>query len=102
MAETYHHVPGRFVPSAGSRAMPVTKAPELTPLAVLAVNSLRDTYQQRGPDAFSEDALILFMSVGSIIARMVGPEGLHDAMEALRLAVEMDGFDRPGLSPSIN
>jgi hypothetical protein len=52
--------------------------------------------------AFSEDALILFMSVGSIVARMVGPEGLHDAMEALRLAVEMDGIDRPGLSPSIN
>ena len=68
--------------------MPVTDDPELSPLAVLAVNSLRETYKKRGPDAFDEAALILFMAVGSIIARTRGPEGLNDAMEALRLAVE--------------
>ena len=45
-----------------------------------------ETYNQRGADAFDEAALILFMAVGSIIARTRGPEGLHDAMEALRLA----------------
>ena len=57
--------------------MPVTDDPELSPLAVLAVNSLRETYKQRGPHAFDEAALILFMAVGSIIARTRGREGLH-------------------------
>jgi hypothetical protein len=61
-----------------------------------------DTCKRLGPDAFDDDALILLLAVGSIIARTRRPEGLHDAMEALRLAVEMDGIDRPGLSPSIN
>jgi hypothetical protein len=84
--------------------MPVTDDLKLTPLAVLAVNSLMDTYKQHGPDAFDEAALILFMAVGSIIARTRGPEGLHDAMEAVRLAVEGEGMDRPrgGPSPAIN
>jgi hypothetical protein len=57
--------------------MPVTDDPELSPLAVLAVNSLRETYKQRGPHAFDEAALILFVAVGSIIARTRGREGLH-------------------------
>jgi hypothetical protein len=66
------------LPNSGSRAMPVTDDLKLTPLAVLAVNSLMDTYKHRGPDAFDDDALILFLAVGSIIARTRGPEGLHD------------------------
>ena len=84
--------------------MPVTDDPELSPLAVHAVNSLRETYKQHGADAFDEAALILFMAVGSIIARTRGPDGLHDAMEALRIAVEGEGMDRPrgGPSPAIN
>jgi hypothetical protein len=73
--------------------MPVTDDPELSPLAILAVNSLRETYEQRGPDAFDDDALILFMAVGSIIARTRGPEALHGVMEALRLAVATEGID---------
>jgi hypothetical protein len=55
--------------------MPVTDEPEPSPLAVLAVNSLRETYKQRGPHAFDADALILFMAVGSIIARTRGARG---------------------------
>jgi hypothetical protein len=82
--------------------MPVTDDLKLTPLAVLAVNSLMDTYKHHGPDAFDDDALILFLAVGSIIARTRGPEGLHDAMEAVRLAVKMEGVDAPGPSPSVN
>src|SRR5882672_6078209 len=82
--------------------MPVTDDPELSSLAVLAVNSLTETYKQRGPEAFDEAALILFMAVGSIIARTRGPEGLHDAMEALRLAVETEGIDGCGPSWSVN
>jgi hypothetical protein len=89
-------------PTPETVAMPVTDDLKLTPLAVLAVNSLMDTCKRLGPDAFDDDALILLLAVGSIIARTRRPEGLHDAMEALRLAVEMDGIDRPGLSPSIN
>src|SRR5882672_1186161 len=85
----------RSFPTTGSRAMPVTDAPELTPLAVHAVNSLSETYKQRGPDAFDEAALILFMAVGSIIARTRGPEVLQGAMEALRLAVETEGIEGP-------
>jgi len=80
--------------------MPVTDDPELSPLAIHAVNSLRETFKQRGPDAFDEAALILFMAVGSIIARTRGPNVLHDAMEAVRLAVETE--DRSGPSPAIN
>jgi hypothetical protein len=79
--------------------MPVTDDPRLTPLAILAVNVLRDTYNQRAPHAFDEDVLILFMAVGSIIARTRGPEGLNDAMEALRLAVE-ESPDGSGDAPS--
>jgi hypothetical protein len=82
--------------------MPVTDDPELSPLAILAVNTLRETYEQRGPDAFDDDALISFMAVGSIIARTRGPEALHGAMEALRLAVETEGIDRSGPSWSVN
>jgi|SRR6267142_4517219 hypothetical protein len=76
--------------NAGSPAMPVTDDPELSPLAILAVNTLRETYHQRGPHAFDEAALILFMAIGSIIARTRGPETLHGAMEAVRLAVETE------------
>jgi len=79
--------------------MPFTDDPELSPLAVLAANSLRETYKHRGPDAFDEDALILFMAVGSIIARTRGPEGLRDAMEALHLAVD-ESRDGSGGAPS--
>ena len=82
--------------------MPVTDDPELSPLAALAVDSLRATYKRRGPDAFDEAALILFMAVGSIIARTRGPEALHGAMEALRLAVETEGIDGSGPSWSVN
>jgi hypothetical protein len=82
--------------------MPVTDDPELSPLAILAVNTLRETYEQRGPDAFDDDALILFMAVGSIIARTRGPEALHGAMEALRLAVETEGIDGSRPSWSVN
>ena len=82
--------------------MPVTDDPELSPLAALAVDSLRATYKRRGPDAFDEAALILFMAVGSIIARTRGPEALHGAMEALRLAVENEGNDGSGPSWSVN
>ena len=82
--------------------MPVTDDPELSPLAVHAVNSLRETYKQHGADAFDEAALILFMAVGSIIARTRGPDGLHDAMEALRLAVETEDVSGSGSSPSVN
>ena len=82
--------------------MPVTDDPELSPLAILAVNTLRETYEQRGPNAFDDDALILFMAVGSIIARTRGPEALHGAMEALRLAVETEGIDGSGPSWSVN
>jgi len=79
--------------------MPITDDLKLTPLAVLAVNSLMDTYKHRGADAFDDDALILLLAVGSIIARTRGPEGLHGAMEALHIAVEMEGVDAPGPSP---
>jgi hypothetical protein len=82
--------------------MPVTDDPQLSPLAVLAVNSLRETYKPPGPDAFDEAALIWFMAVGSIIARTRGSEGLHDAMEAVRLAVETEGIDGSGPSWSVN
>ncbi len=84
--------------------MPVTDDPELSPLAVLAVKTLSDTYKQRGPDAFDDDALILFLAVGSITARTRGRDVLHKAMEALRIAVEGEGMDRPrgGPSPAIN
>ncbi len=82
--------------------MPVTDDSELSPLAVHAVNSLRETYKQHGADAFDEAALILFMAVGSIIARTRGPDGLHDAMEALRLAVETEDVSGSGSSPSVN
>jgi hypothetical protein len=82
--------------------MPITDDLKLSPLAILAVDTLRETYHQHGPDAFDEAALILFMTVGSIIARTRGPEGLLDAVEALRLAVETDGVDRTGPSPPIN
>ena len=82
--------------------MPITDDLKLTPLAIHAVNTLRKTYHERGADAFDEAALILFIAVGSIIARMVGPGGLQGAMEALRLAVEIDGIDRTGPSPPIN
>jgi hypothetical protein len=84
--------------NAGSPAMPVADDPELSPLAILAVNTLRETYHQRGPHAFDEAALILFMAVGSIIARTRGPEALHGAMEVLRLAVETEGIDGSGPS----
>jgi len=69
---------------------------------VLAVNSLMDTYKHRGPDAFDDDARILFLAVGSIIARTRGPESLHDAMEALCLAVETEGIDGSGSLSSVN
>ena len=94
--------PGRFIPNAGSRAMPITDDLKLSPLAILAVNTLRETYHQHGPHAFDEAALILFMAVGSIIARTRGPEALHGAMEALRLAVETEGNDGSGPSWSVN
>ena len=82
--------------------MPLTDDPELSPLAIQAVNSLRETFNQRGADAFDEAALILFMAVGSIIARTPGPEAQHGAMEALRLAVETKGIDGSGPSWSVN
>ena len=82
--------------------MPITDDPELSPLAILAVNTLREAYHRRGPHAFNEAALILFMAVGSIIARTRGPEALHGAMEALRLAVETEGIDGSGPSWSVN
>jgi hypothetical protein len=79
----------------GARAPLTFRSTSLLPSLSLP-SALSRTYNQRGPDAFSEDALI-FMAVGSIIARVVGPEGPHDAMEALRLAVGIDGgrSDRP-------
>src|SRR5260370_10319843 len=83
-------VPGRFIHQRRKPAMPVTDDHELAPLAILAVNTLRETYHQRGPHAFDEAALILFMAIGSIIARTRGPETLHGAMEAVRLAVETE------------
>jgi|SRR6267378_5359592 len=58
--------------NAGSPAMPITDDPELSPLAILAVNTLREAYHRRGPHAFNEAALILFMAVGSIT---VGDDG---------------------------
>jgi hypothetical protein len=87
----------QFQPEAVPCPLPID--PELSPLAVLAVNSLRETYKHRGPEAFDEAALILLMVVGSIIARTRGPEGLNDAMEALRLAVE-ESPDGSGDAPS--
>jgi hypothetical protein len=43
--------------------------------------------------------LILFLAVGSIIACTRGPEVLHNAMEALRIAVDSEDIDG---SPAIN
>jgi hypothetical protein len=45
-------------------------------------STLSDTYKQSGPDAFDDDALILFLAVGSIMARTRGRDVLHKAMES--------------------
>lgn len=61
-------------PTPETVAMPVTDDLKLTPLAVLAVNSLMDTCKRLGPDAFDDDALILLLPSVRSSPALAGPK----------------------------
>jgi hypothetical protein len=82
--------------------MPLTE--KLPPLAVQTLKTLRRTYDNRGPNAFDEDATMVFHVIGWIIAQVCGRERLVEAMERLKAAISMEGIGEPndGAEPSIH
>ena len=66
--------------------MPLTD--ELPPLALEILKSLGQTYHDRGPAAFDQDASKVFHVIGSIIAQVCGRERLTEAMQILEADLE--------------
>ena len=87
-----------LVSPTASHAMPVTN--RLPPLAVQVLNTLMQTYDHRGPNAFDEDAMKVFLVIGSIIAEVCGRERMYEAMEALDRTVQAEGMALPDGSRS--
>ena len=77
---------------------------DLPPLAVQALRTLRQTFDNRGPNAFGEDATKVFHAIGWIIAQVCGRERLLEAIESLISTVKMEGIGEPndGAKPSIH
>jgi hypothetical protein len=77
---------------------------ELPSFALQVLKTLMRTYDRRGPSAFDEDATIVFLAIGSIIAEVCGRERMYDAINALDRTVQTEGIGLPdgGRSRSIN
>jgi hypothetical protein len=72
--------------------MPLTD--ELPPLALEILKSLGQTYHDRGPTAFDQDAAKVFHVIGSIIAQVCGRERLTEAMQILE--ADLEGIGETG------
>jgi hypothetical protein len=73
--------------------MPVSY--ELPPLALEILKTLRQTYDEHGPNAFDEDSAKIFQVLGSIIAQVGGRERLAEAMHTLQASLEMEDIGGP-------
>jgi hypothetical protein len=69
--------------------------PELPPLVVQIIKTLRQTYDHGGPSAFDDDATRLFHAIGWMIARVCGRERVIEAMKKLEGALNMEGMGEP-------
>ncbi|MDB5636106.1 MAG: hypothetical protein JWP51_1014 [Bradyrhizobium sp.] len=61
---------------------------ELPPLAIQILRTLKETYDDRGPNAFDEDAAMVFHVIGSVIAQVCGRDRLSEAVETLKADLE--------------
>jgi hypothetical protein len=78
--------------------MPVTD--KLPRFAFQILKTLMQTYDRRGPNAFDEDATMVFLAIGSIIAEVCGRERMYDAINALDHTVQTEGIGMPDGSRS--